>query len=56
MIESCIKDVMQGERREEIKRNTLKWKELAKEAIAKGGSSDRNIDDFVASLDQKTSS
>ncbi|MCD7456426.1 hypothetical protein HAX54_031730 [Datura stramonium] len=51
VIEGCIKEVMQGERREEIKRNTLKWRELAIEAVAKGGSSDRNIVDFISSFE-----
>ncbi|KAJ8639328.1 hypothetical protein MRB53_016022 [Persea americana] len=49
-MESCIKEVMEGERSEEIKRNAKKWKELSKEAMDEGGSSDKNIDEFVASF------
>ncbi|KAF5175051.1 Udp-glycosyltransferase 74e2 [Thalictrum thalictroides] len=49
-IENCIKDVMQGGRREEFRRNAVMWKELAKEAVDEGGSSDRNIDNFIAGL------
>ncbi|XXG62091.1 hypothetical protein AAC387_Pa05g0530 [Persea americana] len=49
-MESCIKEVMEGERSEEIKRNAKKWKELSKEAMDEGGSSDKNIDEFVESF------
>ncbi|KAL0330938.1 UNVERIFIED_CONTAM: UDP-glycosyltransferase 74G1 [Sesamum angustifolium] len=49
-IASCIKDVMEGERGEEIKKNAIKWKELAREAVDEGGSSDKNIEEFVSSL------
>ncbi|KAL2236861.1 UNVERIFIED_CONTAM: UDP-glycosyltransferase 74E2 [Sesamum indicum] len=49
-IASCIRDVMEGERGEEIKKNAIKWKELAREAVDEGGSSDKNIQDFVSSL------
>ncbi|KAF5201296.1 Udp-glycosyltransferase 74g1 [Thalictrum thalictroides] len=51
-IENCIKEIMQGQRREEIKRNAIRWKELAKEAVDEGGSSDKNIDKFIARLVQ----
>ena len=46
----CIRELMEGEKSEEIKRNAKKWKELSKEAMDEGGSSDKNIDEFVASL------
>lgn len=49
-VESCIREIMEGEKGKEIKRNARKWKELAKEAVDKGGSSDKNIDEFVANL------
>lgn len=32
----------------ELKKNALKWKELAKEAMSEGGSSNNNIEDFVS--------
>ena len=48
MLEECIKEVMEGENREEFKKNAAKWKKLAKEAMYEGGSSDKNIDEFVA--------
>ncbi|XP_008788244.2 crocetin glucosyltransferase 2-like [Phoenix dactylifera] len=47
-VERCVRVVMEGERSEEIRRNSSKWRELAKKAVAEGGSSDRNILEFVA--------
>ncbi|XP_040992312.1 mogroside IE synthase-like [Juglans microcarpa x Juglans regia] len=46
----CIREIMEGERGEEIKKNAFKWRKLAKEAVDKGGSSDKNIEEFVAKL------
>ncbi|KAL7171499.1 hypothetical protein ACSBR2_036204 [Camellia fascicularis] len=47
---SCLKQVMEGERSVEIRKNASKWKRLAKEAISEGGSSDKCIDEFVEKL------
>lgn len=47
-IEDCIKQVMEGEKGKEMKRNALKWKDLAKEAISEGGTSDQSIDEFIS--------
>ncbi|KAK1567945.1 hypothetical protein Q3G72_018425 [Acer saccharum] len=49
-IENCIREILEGERGKAIKNNAGKWKRLAKEAMVEGGSSDKNIDEFVASL------
>ncbi|XP_068666906.1 mogroside IE synthase-like [Aristolochia californica] len=46
-LKKCIKEIMEGERGVEIKRNALKWRKLAKEALEEGGSSDQNIEEFV---------
>ncbi|KAH9606306.1 hypothetical protein KSS87_000221 [Heliosperma pusillum] len=46
-LERCLKDVMKGSKRDEIMENVVKWKKLANEAVCQGGSSDRNIDEFV---------
>ncbi|GLU03045.1 hypothetical protein SLE2022_202640 [Rubroshorea leprosula] len=46
----CLKEVMEGERSKEIKKNAGKWKELAKRAISEGGSSDQCINEFVEHL------
>ncbi|MCL7038134.1 hypothetical protein MKW94_005963 [Papaver nudicaule] len=49
-IELCINEIMNGEKGKQIKDNASKWKELAIEAVGKGGSSDRNIEEFVAQV------
>ncbi|KAL1552596.1 mogroside IE synthase-like [Salvia divinorum] len=43
----CVECVMEGE---EMRENARKWKELAKGAADEGGSSDRNIHEFVSTL------
>jgi pathogen-inducible salicylic acid glucosyltransferase len=48
-IELCIREVMEGERGKEMKKNSLRWKELAIKAVDEGGSSNKNIE-FVAKL------
>ncbi|KAD6455134.1 hypothetical protein E3N88_09840 [Mikania micrantha] len=47
---SCIKTIMKEERGVIARRNALKWKDLAKLAIDEGGSSDKDIDEFVYEL------
>ncbi|KAL3642119.1 hypothetical protein CASFOL_012934 [Castilleja foliolosa] len=49
-IESCIREVMEGEKGKEMKRNACKWKDLAKEAVSEGGTSDINIETFISKL------
>ncbi|XP_061351183.1 UDP-glycosyltransferase 74G1-like [Gastrolobium bilobum] len=49
-IKHCIKEMMETEKGNEIKNNAIKWKNLAKNSIDEGGSSDKNIEDFVAKL------
>ncbi|KAL2529878.1 UDP-glycosyltransferase 74E2 [Forsythia ovata] len=49
-IETCIKQVIQGEKGKKLKESAGKWKELAKEAADKGGSSATNVEDFVSKL------
>ncbi|KAK2651133.1 hypothetical protein Ddye_018622 [Dipteronia dyeriana] len=49
-VEECIKEVMEGEKGKRMKENTEKWKILAREAIDEGGSSDKDINEFVAKL------
>ncbi|KAK4404647.1 UDP-glycosyltransferase 74G1 [Sesamum angolense] len=48
-IRRCIKHVMEGDG-EEIRENASKWKEMARDAVDEGGSSDRNIQEFVSTL------
>ncbi|GKV02164.1 hypothetical protein SLEP1_g14631 [Rubroshorea leprosula] len=49
-IERCVREVMEGEKSLDIKSNSESWKKLIKEAVDEGGSSDRNIDEFVAKI------
>ncbi|KAJ8435139.1 hypothetical protein Cgig2_018967 [Carnegiea gigantea] len=49
-IEYCIRQAMEGETGKEIKSNASKWEQEAKEAMEEGGSSHRNIEEFVAKL------
>ncbi|KAK2664479.1 hypothetical protein Ddye_003053 [Dipteronia dyeriana] len=50
VLQKAIKEIMEGDKGKVIKKNVMKWKELAKEAVDEGGSSDINIDEFVAKL------
>ncbi|KAE8671625.1 formin-like proteiny 2 domain-containing family protein [Hibiscus syriacus] len=49
-IERCIREVMEGDGSEEMKRNAMNWKKLTTEAVSEGGSSDNNIIEFIAQL------
>ncbi|EEF32576.1 UDP-glucosyltransferase, putative [Ricinus communis] len=49
-VESCIREVMTGEKGKEMRNNGAKWRELAIEAVSEGGTSDKNIDEFVSKL------
>ncbi|KAG9446935.1 hypothetical protein H6P81_013063 [Aristolochia fimbriata] len=49
-IERCVKEVMEGEGRAEIKRNADRLKLMAREAVDEGGLSDKNIREFVAAM------
>ncbi|TXG55668.1 hypothetical protein EZV62_020924 [Acer yangbiense] len=50
VVEKCIKEVMEGEKGKEMKKNAKKWKNLAREAIDEGGSSNKDTDEFVVKL------
>ncbi|XP_022759823.1 UDP-glycosyltransferase 74G1-like [Durio zibethinus] len=50
IVDHCIRELMEGEKGIEAKKNAIKWKNMAKEAIDEGGSSDKNIDQFVIEL------
>ena len=47
---ACIQEVMEGEGANKIRSNANMWKKLSIQAMEKGGSSDKNIDEFVAKL------
>uniref|UniRef100_A0A2P2NFH1 Glycosyltransferase n=1 Tax=Rhizophora mucronata TaxID=61149 RepID=A0A2P2NFH1_RHIMU len=46
----CLRLVMEGQKSQEIRKNGRKLSQLAKEAIAEGGSSDKHINNFVEGL------
>lgn len=46
-VEKCLREATLGPKALEMKKNALKWKALADEAVADGGSSDMNIECFV---------
>ncbi|KAI3678635.1 hypothetical protein L6452_37936 [Arctium lappa] len=50
VLDSCIREVMEGEKGNEIKKNVIKWRDLGKEAVGEDGSSDKNIHEFVGEL------
>jgi len=43
----CLKEVTEGERSREIRKNAAKWMKLTRGAAGEGGSSHTNIDEFV---------
>ncbi|PKI57636.1 hypothetical protein CRG98_021964 [Punica granatum] len=49
-IEACVREVMEGEKGKEMRKNSSRWRELAKRAVGEGGSSDKSINEFVAQL------
>ena len=49
-IELCIREVIGGDKGKEMKMNLMKWMELAKVAVDRDGSSDKNIEEFVAKI------
>uniref|UniRef100_A0A7C8YKQ1 Glycosyltransferase n=1 Tax=Opuntia streptacantha TaxID=393608 RepID=A0A7C8YKQ1_OPUST len=46
-VEKCLREATTGPKAAQMKKNALKWKAAAERAIADGGSSDQNIQDFV---------
>ncbi|CAL5008768.1 unnamed protein product [Urochloa decumbens] len=47
-VERCIREVMDGDRKDKYRTNATMWMQKAKEAMQKGGSSDKNIAEFAA--------
>uniref|UniRef100_A0A3Q7HJP4 UDP-glycosyltransferases domain-containing protein n=2 Tax=Solanum lycopersicum TaxID=4081 RepID=A0A3Q7HJP4_SOLLC len=50
VIEECIKLVMEEDKGKLIRENAKKWKEIARNVVNEGGSSDKNIEEFVSKL------
>lgn len=50
-VKRCLETVLEdGEKSQEMRRNALKWKELAREAAKEGGSSDKNLKAFIKDI------
>jgi len=49
-VKKCLLEATIGEKGEELKQNAIKWKKVAEEAVATGGSSDRNLDGFMEDI------
>lgn len=52
-LERCVREVMEGERSLDYTRNAAGWKEKARSAMSEGGSSDKNVLDFLGALGLK---
>ncbi|KAG0452673.1 hypothetical protein HPP92_025337 [Vanilla planifolia] len=46
-VERCIREVMEGERSSQIRRRAAEWREASRRAVDAGGSSDRNVVEFL---------
>lgn len=49
-VEKCVSIVMESERGVEMRKNASRWKKLSREAMVDGGSSDKNIQEFVQEI------
>ncbi|KAF2932952.1 hypothetical protein DAI22_04g040350 [Oryza sativa Japonica Group] len=47
-VERCIREVMDGDRKEDYRRSAARLMKKAKEAMQEGGRSDKNIAEFAA--------
>ncbi|KAL3515324.1 hypothetical protein ACH5RR_022226 [Cinchona calisaya] len=52
-VEKCLREATSGPKAAEIRENALKWKKLAADAVAEGGSSDRNMQEFVDEIKRR---
>ncbi|KAL6347090.1 hypothetical protein AAG906_012341 [Vitis piasezkii] len=46
-VEKCLIEATTGPKAAELKQNAMKWKKAAEQAVAEGGSSERNLQGFV---------
>ncbi|MCD9642437.1 hypothetical protein HAX54_029263 [Datura stramonium] len=46
-VASSIKEVIEGKKGVILKENAIKWKKLARQAVDEGGSSDKNVKEFL---------
>ncbi|AQK85055.1 hypothetical protein ZEAMMB73_Zm00001d037870 [Zea mays] len=55
-VERCIKDVMDGDSKDKYRKSATMWMQKAKAAMQNGGSSDKNITEFIAKRPHAASS
>ena len=53
-VEECLRVATVGPRAEELRRNSAKWKEKAEKVYRVGGSSDRNLQEFVEEIKRRS--
>ncbi|KAH0727389.1 hypothetical protein KY284_003254 [Solanum tuberosum] len=46
-VEKCVREATSGAKATEMKENALKWKKVAEDAVADGGSSQQNLQAFI---------
>ena len=49
-LKHCIREIMESERGKEVKSHVIQWKTLAAGAVNEGGSSRKNIEEFMDNL------
>uniref|UniRef100_J3MZ95 Uncharacterized protein n=2 Tax=Oryza brachyantha TaxID=4533 RepID=J3MZ95_ORYBR len=49
-VERCVREVMEGERSKEYRKNAAGWSAKARSAMSEGGSSDTNISEFLSKI------
>ncbi|CAI0557585.1 unnamed protein product [Linum tenue] len=53
-VERCLREVTVGPRAEEMRENAVRWKREAEAAVEEGGSSERNVREFVEEVKKKS--
>ncbi|CAI0445662.1 unnamed protein product [Linum tenue] len=53
-VERCLREVTVGPRAEEMKENAARWKREAEAAVKAGGSSERNVREFVEEVKKRS--
>ncbi|XP_028765437.1 UDP-glycosyltransferase 74F2-like isoform X1 [Neltuma alba] len=52
-VRNCIKEVMGSEKGKEMKNNAIKWMSVVKSSMEEGGSSDKNIEEFITMISER---
>lgn len=53
-VEKCLKEATEGVKAEEMRRNAAEWKLKAENAFSEGGSSDKNLQEFVDEVKRRS--